>query len=543
MDFFENFSQDAKRMVDAAREEASKANQEYVGTEHLLRALIRDKNSSAAQALRDSGVDIQRVMAEIAGLLQGGPQVMTDPRKFLFSPRARRALDVAVGAAAARGQEVGPEHLLAGMIVVEDSVAAQMLSRQGIQVEWVGNRNSTVVSARVPVFGEFTSECNSALNNARQAAKNFRHEYIGTEHLLLGVLYDDLTDAAELLVRLGVSPASVRAEIRKYVQEGKDTPAEPEKLPFTPRAKRVVEIASEYIAEHEITGIGTCELLIALLLENEGIAAQVLRDLGVTLAKLRFKSGTKHENENMTRHDGRANDQLRDIRFTRGFTNNAQGSVLVEFGQTRVLCTAMYEDSVPFWKRGANNGKPEDQREGWLTAEYGMLPSSTNTRKSRDKGGKVDGRSVEIQRLIGRSLRAIIDLKQVGERTIWLDCDVIQADGGTRTASITGAYVALWDCLLKMKEDGKLKYWPLIDSVAAVSVGILNDQPILDLDYKEDFAAETDMNVVMTGKGHFIEVQGTAEERAFPREQLNSLIDLAAEGIAQLTKKQKALIE
>ena len=245
----------------------------------------------------------------------------------------------------------------------------------------------------------------------------------------------------------------------------------------------------------------------------------------------------------MPRHDGRAYDQLREIRFTRGFTSHAAGSVLVEFGNTRVLCTAMYEDAVPPWMRGANMGKPADEREGWLTAEYAMLPSSTNTRKQRDKGGKVDGRSVEIQRLIGRSLRAIIDLKQVGERTIWLDCDVIQADGGTRTASITGAYVALWDCLLKMKEDGKLKYWPLVDSVAAVSVGIVDGQPVLDLDYKEDFAAFTDMNVVMTGKGLFIELQGTAEEHAFPREQLNELIDLAANGIQQLTAKQKALLE
>ena len=245
----------------------------------------------------------------------------------------------------------------------------------------------------------------------------------------------------------------------------------------------------------------------------------------------------------MARHDGRANDQLREIRFTRGFTNNAHGSVLVEFGNTRVLCTAMFEDSVPHWLRGSNMGKPADERAGWLTAEYAMLPSSTNTRKSRDRNGKVDGRSVEIQRLIGRSIRAIIDLKQVGERTIWLDCDVIQADGGTRTASITGAYVALWDCLLKMKEENKLKYWPLIDSVAAVSVGLVDGEPVLDLDYKEDFAAATDMNVVMTGKGNFIEVQGTAEERSFPREHLNQLIDLGAHGIAQLTEMQRKLLD
>jgi ribonuclease PH len=242
------------------------------------------------------------------------------------------------------------------------------------------------------------------------------------------------------------------------------------------------------------------------------------------------------------RHDGRAPDQLREIRFTRGFTN-AHGSVLVEFGQTRVLCTAMYEDALPPWKRQANIGKPEDERVGWLTAEYAMLPSATNTRKSRDRSGHIDGRSVEIQRLIGRSLRAIIDLKLIGERTIWCDCDVLQADGGTRTASITGAYVALWDCLLKMKEAGKLKYWPLIDSVAAVSVGIVGGTPVLDLDYKEDVTAQTDMNVVMTGKGQFIEIQGTAEDRAFPREQLNALVDLAATGIQQLTAKQKQALE
>ena len=245
----------------------------------------------------------------------------------------------------------------------------------------------------------------------------------------------------------------------------------------------------------------------------------------------------------MSRHDGRANDQLRDIKFTRGFTNHAGGSVLVEFGQTRVLCTAISEDRVPPFVRAANMKRTDEEKEGWLTAEYSMLPSSTNTRKSRDRGGKTDGRSVEIQRLIGRSLRAIIDLKHVGENTIWLDCDVLQADGGTRTASITGAYVALWDCLMDMKENGKLSYWPLIDSVAAVSVGILEDQPILDLDYKEDFAAETDMNVVMTGTGKFIELQGTAEEHAFPREQLNTLIDLAAKGIEDLTDRQKALLE
>ncbi|MCC6463865.1 MAG: ribonuclease PH [Planctomycetes bacterium] len=245
----------------------------------------------------------------------------------------------------------------------------------------------------------------------------------------------------------------------------------------------------------------------------------------------------------MPRHDGRPGDQLREIRFTRRFTEHAPGSVLVEFGRTRVLCTAMYEDAVPPFVRAENVRKPEPERAGWLTAEYGMLPSSTQDRKSRDKAGKVDGRSVEIQRLIGRSLRAVIDLKQIGERTIWLDCDVLQADGGTRTASITGAYVALWDCCLRLKDESKLRYWPLIDSVAAVSVGIVDGQPVLDLDYHEDFGAETDMNVVMTGKGEFIEVQGTAEERSFPRAQLNALLDLATSGIQRLTAMQKALLD
>ncbi|MBX3461472.1 MAG: ribonuclease PH [Planctomycetes bacterium] len=244
----------------------------------------------------------------------------------------------------------------------------------------------------------------------------------------------------------------------------------------------------------------------------------------------------------MPRHDGRTPTQTRPIKFTRWFTVHAPGSVLVEFGRTKVLCTCMYEDAVPPWLRAANFKKPEDQREGWLTAEYGMLPGSTHTRKSRDKGGKVDGRGVEIQRLIGRAVRAIIDTKLIGERTLWLDCDVLQADGGTRCASVTGAYVALWDCLLRMKDEGKLKYWPLIDSVAAVSVGIVDGQAVLDLDYEEDFKAETDMNVVMTGKGRFVEVQGTAEEHSFPREQLNQLIDLATQGISEIAALQHAIL-
>ncbi len=245
----------------------------------------------------------------------------------------------------------------------------------------------------------------------------------------------------------------------------------------------------------------------------------------------------------MPRHDEREPTQLRPIKFSRWFTMHAPGSVLVECGRTRVLCTVMYEDSVPPWLRSANARKPEADREGWLTAEYAMLPSSTHTRKQRDKGGKVDGRAVEIQRLIGRAMRAIIDLKQIGERTLWIDCDVLQADGGTRCASITGAYMALWDCLLRMKDEGKLKYWPLIDSVAAVSVGIVSGIPVIDLDYTEDFAAETDMNVVMTGKGRFIEVQGTAEEHSFPREQLDQLLDLATQGINEITTLQRAILD
>ena len=222
---------------------------------------------------------------------------------------------------------------------------------------------------------------------------------------------------------------------------------------------------------------------------------------------------------------------------------HAAGSVLVEFGKTKVICTAMVDDAVPPHIKSANFNKKPEEKSGWLSAEYAMLPSSTNTRKQRDKGGKVDGRSVEIQRLVGRALRAIIDLGQIGERTIWLDCDVIQADGGTRTAGITGCYVALWDACLALKEQGKLKYWPLIDSIAAVSVGIVGGAPVLDLDYEEDVNAETDMNVVMTGKGDFVEVQGTAEKRSFPRAQLDSLLALATRGCSELARMQKSAVD
>jgi ribonuclease PH len=234
----------------------------------------------------------------------------------------------------------------------------------------------------------------------------------------------------------------------------------------------------------------------------------------------------------MPRPEGRKPKQTRPISFKRKFTRNAAGSVLATCGKTVVLCTCSLEPKVPDFLTG--KGK------GWLTAEYGMLPGSTHSRKARDKAGKVDGRSVEIQRLIGRSLRAVVDLDQLGERTLWIDCDVIDADGGTRTTSISGAFVAVVDALNTVKKDlpkgvaGVLK-----DSVAAVSVGLLEGQALLDLEYLEDRDAEVDLNVVMTGSGKFIEVQGTGEEATFSREQLNELLDLACVGIAEMTARQK----
>jgi ribonuclease PH len=234
----------------------------------------------------------------------------------------------------------------------------------------------------------------------------------------------------------------------------------------------------------------------------------------------------------MPRPEGRKPKQTRPISFKRKFTRNAAGSVLATCGKTVVLCTCSLEPKVPDFLTG--KGK------GWLTAEYGMLPGSTHSRKARDKAGKVDGRSVEIQRLIGRSLRAVVDLDQLGERTLWIDCDVIDADGGTRTTSISGAFVAVVDALNTVKKDlpkgvaGVLK-----DSVAAVSVGLLEGQALLDLEYLEDRDAEVDLNVVMTGSGKFIEVQGTGEEATFSREQLNELLDLAGVGIAEMTARQK----
>ncbi|HEU4623291.1 MAG TPA: ribonuclease PH [Steroidobacteraceae bacterium] len=229
----------------------------------------------------------------------------------------------------------------------------------------------------------------------------------------------------------------------------------------------------------------------------------------------------------MTRPSGRAPDQLRPVRLTRGFTKHAEGSVLVEFGDTRVLCTASVEEIVPQFLRGKG--------QGWVTAEYGMLPRSTHTRSAREAAkGKQSGRTQEIQRLIGRSLRAVTDLKALGERTITIDCDVLQADGGTRTASITGGYVALAEACERLVERKSIAASPIHGQVAAISVGIYNGVPVLDLDYAEDSSAETDMNVVMNNGGGFVEVQGTAEGHAFRRHELDALLNLAASGIGEL---------
>ncbi|MEJ7689437.1 MAG: ribonuclease PH [Nocardioidaceae bacterium] len=233
----------------------------------------------------------------------------------------------------------------------------------------------------------------------------------------------------------------------------------------------------------------------------------------------------------MTRADGRAADELRPITITRHWLDHAAGSVLVEFGKTRVLCAASASTGVPRWRR--------DSGLGWVTAEYAMLPSSTHTRSDRESvKGRIGGRTHEISRLIGRSLRAVIDYKELGENTIVLDCDVLQADGGTRTAAITGAYVALADAVAHLRAKGALTGEPLTGSVAAVSVGIIDGEPRLDLPYEEDVRAETDMNVVMTGMGAFVEVQGTAEGAAFGRDELDALLDLGAKGCADLTREQ-----
>jgi ribonuclease PH len=228
-------------------------------------------------------------------------------------------------------------------------------------------------------------------------------------------------------------------------------------------------------------------------------------------------------------------DELRQIKITRHYTKHAEGSVLVEFDDTRVLCTASVEEKVPSFLRGKN--------QGWLTAEYGMLPRATNTRTSREAAsGKQSGRTQEIQRLIGRSLRAVVDLGKLGERTIHIDCDVIQADGGTRTASITGGFVALYDAITHLLDKSALGASPITDFVAAVSVGVYQGVPVLDLDYAEDSACDTDMNVVMTGSGGLVEIQGTAEGTPFKREEMDAMLDLAERGLKKLIRAQKTAL-
>ncbi|MDD4236942.1 MAG: ribonuclease PH [Desulfotomaculaceae bacterium] len=237
----------------------------------------------------------------------------------------------------------------------------------------------------------------------------------------------------------------------------------------------------------------------------------------------------------MQRIDGRESGQLRPVHITRKYNKHAEGSVLVEVGDTRVICTASVEEKVPPFLRGAGKG--------WVTAEYGMLPRATGNRTAREAArGKIGGRTFEIQRLIGRALRSVMDLPALGERTITLDCDVIQADGGTRTASITGAFVALVDAVNKLREQGLLKTMPIKDFIAATSVGRSAGQVILDLCYEEDSAAEVDMNIVMTGAGRFVEVQGTGEEASFSRQEINEMIDLAQQGIEWLINYQKEVL-
>jgi ribonuclease PH len=235
---------------------------------------------------------------------------------------------------------------------------------------------------------------------------------------------------------------------------------------------------------------------------------------------------------NLMRPSSRPANEMRTVTFERGYTKHAEGSVLISFGMTKVLCTASVEDKVPGFLRGKG--------QGWVTAEYGMLPRSTHTRMDREAAkGKQSGRTQEIQRLIGRSIRAVFDMSLLGERTIHLDCDVIQADGGTRTAAITGAFVAAQDAISGLIASGKLATMPIIDQVAAISVGIYKGQPVLDLDYLEDSDCDTDMNVVMTASGGIVEVQGTAEGAAFSRAQLNQLLDLASDGITSLHRAQR----
>ena len=235
------------------------------------------------------------------------------------------------------------------------------------------------------------------------------------------------------------------------------------------------------------------------------------------------------------RNDGRQPNKLRPVTITRRYLKRAEGSVLIEVGDTRVICTASVENKVPPFLRNS--------RQGWITAEYGMLPRSTDSRMQREATrGKVSGRTQEIQRLIGRSLRSVVDLTKLGERTIWIDCDVIQADGGTRTASITGACIALFDALTDMRKNHDIKTLPLKDFIAATSVGIVNGKPMLDLNYNEDSKAQVDMNVVMTGSGKFVEIQGTAEEDPFSEEEMQKMLALAKSGIEELIKIQRSYL-
>ena len=234
------------------------------------------------------------------------------------------------------------------------------------------------------------------------------------------------------------------------------------------------------------------------------------------------------------RADGRAADQLRSIKITRDYLRHPEGSVLVEFGDTKVICTASIEEKVPQFLKG--------QGKGWVTAEYGMLPRSTNTRMNRERSGP-SGRSQEIQRLVGRSLRAVVEMAKLGERTVWVDCDVIQADGGTRTAAITGSFIAMADAIGTVVRAGALPGTPVRDCVAAISVGIVGGAPTLDLNYVEDSSAEVDMNVVMTGAGAFVEVQGTAEQTPFGRDSLDAMLALAEQGIGRLIALQRRAVD
>ncbi|PRX26823.1 RNAse PH [Paraburkholderia sp. BL18I3N2] len=273
-------------------------------------------------------------------------------------------------------------------------------------------------------------------------------------------------------------------------------------------------------------------------MESPGTCGQPPRPIGckIALSLLLFFLTDPNMTNDTQRPSGRQANQLRDVRITRHYTKHAEGSVLVEFGDTKVICTASIAESVPSFLR--------DRGQGWLTAEYGMLPRATHTRSDREAArGKQTGRTQEIQRLIGRALRSVFDLEKLGARTLHIDCDVIQADGGTRTASITGAFVAAHDAVARLLATGRIESSPITDYVAAISVGVYDGLPVLDLDYDEDSQCDTDMNVVMTGAGGFVEIQGTAEGVAFSRDEMNALLDLASDGINTLIAKQKAALE